>query len=48
MYAHLHPCPSWKKISEVLLECGFDQQAEEVENIYVQGMHVRVPYFHIV
>ena len=36
-YAHVHPCPSWKKISEVLLECGLDQQAEEVNNVYVQG-----------
>ena len=36
-YTHHHPCPSWKKISEVLRGCELDQQAEEVENNYVQG-----------
>ena len=38
-YAHYHPCPSWKKISKVLRYCELDQQADEVENTYVQGMH---------
>lgn len=39
-YAHHHPCPSWKRISEVLRLCHLYQQADEVENTYVQGMHV--------
>ena len=38
-YTHRHPCPSWKKISEVLRLCDLDQRADEVENTYVQGMH---------
>jgi hypothetical protein len=37
-YAHHHPCPSWKRINEVLWRCGLDQQAEEVQNTYVEGM----------
>ena len=41
-YTHNHPCPSWKVISEVLREHHLDQQAEMVENIYVQGMHINV------
>ena len=39
-YTHRHPCPSWKKISEVLRRRLLRQQADEVENTYVQGMHV--------
>ena len=38
-YAHHHPCPSWKKINEVLRQCYLYQQAEEVKNTYVEGMH---------
>ena len=41
-YAHHHPCPSWKKISGVLWECDLYQQVNEVENTYVQGIHVHV------
>ena len=41
-YANHHPCPSWKRIGEVLRECDIFQQAKEVENIYVQGMHARL------
>ena len=41
-YTHQHPCPSWKKVVETLRLCGLDQQADEVENTYVQGMHVRL------
>ena len=37
-YAHHHPCPSWKRISEILRMCVLYQQAREVENIYVQGI----------
>ena len=43
-YTHRHPCPSWKKISEVLMECDLDQQADEVKNTYVQGMHVHIHF----
>ena len=39
-YAHHHPCPSWNKISMVLWGCYLVEQAEEVKNTYVQGMHV--------
>ena len=39
-YSHHHPCPSWKKINEVLRRCELYQQADEVENTYVQGMTV--------
>ena len=38
-YAQRYPWPSWKRISEVLWNCGLNQQAKEVENTYVQGMH---------
>ena len=41
-YAHHHPCPSWKKINEVLWKCNLDKEADEVENTYVQGMYVHV------
>ena len=41
-YAHHHPCPSWKRIGEVLRRCDLDQQADEVENTYVQGMHAHL------
>ena len=38
-YAHQHPCPSWRKVVEVLEWCELDQEASEVENAYVQGMN---------
>ena len=38
-YTHHHPCPSWKKISEVLKDCNLHKQAEEVENTYIQSVH---------
>ena len=41
-YAHHHPCPLWKRISEVLRRCHLRQQADEVENVYVQGMHAHL------
>ena len=37
-YIHYHPCPSWKVIHKVLGICSLDQEAEEVEITYVQGM----------
>ena len=43
-YVHHHPCPSWKTISEVLRRYNLNQQANEVENTYVQGMCVRVTF----
>ena len=43
-YTHHHPCLSWKNISEVLRRCHLHQQADEVENTYVQGMHVHVHF----
>ena len=39
-YIHRHPCPSWKKISELLKEYSLEQQASEVEDTYIQGMHL--------
>ena len=41
-YTHQHPCPSWKKVVETLTWYGLYQQANEVENTYVQGMHVHL------
>ena len=39
-YTHQHPCPSWKKVAKTIRLCGLHQQADEVENTYVQGMHI--------
>ena len=39
-YVHHHPCPSWKKISELLKRYSLEQQAGEVEETYIQGMHL--------
>ena len=36
-YTHHHPCPSWKKVVEVLRWCRLDQQVKEVENTYLKG-----------
>ena len=47
-YTHRHPCPTWKKISEVLRLRDLDQQADEVENTYVQGMHVHLWYIKVI
>ena len=41
-YTHQHPCPSWKKVVETLRWCFLYQQADAVENTYVQGMHVHL------
>ena len=41
-YTHHHPCPSWKKISEVLRKCELYKLAMEVKHTYVQGMHVHL------
>ena len=38
-YIHHHPCPSWKRISELLERYSLRQQASEVKGTYVQGMH---------
>ena len=38
-YIHHHPCPSWKRISELLKRYSLRRQASEVEGTYVQGMH---------
>ena len=38
-YIHHHPCPSWKRVSELLEIYSLEQQAREVEGTYVQGMH---------
>ena len=47
-YTHRHPCPSWKKIRNVLRLCDLHQQANEVENTYVQGMHVHLWYIKVI
>ena len=40
-YTHNHPCPSWKKVADVLRDHhSLGEQADEVEKIYVQGMIV--------
>ena len=39
-YVHHHPCPSWKKISELLKQHSLKHQAGEVEDTYIQGMHL--------
>ena len=36
-YTHRHPCPSWKKVAEVLRTCSLYQQVKEVENTYLKG-----------
>ena len=36
-YATDHPCPSWRKIAEVLRDFVLYQQADVVESTYVQG-----------
>ena len=47
-YTHRHPCPTWKKISEVLRWCDLYLQADEVENTYVQGMQVHLWYIKVI
>ena len=39
-YVHRHPCPSWKKICELLKKYFLIQEAYEVEDTYIQGMHL--------
>ena len=46
-YIHRHPCPSWKKISELLKEYSLEQQASEVEDTYIQGMHLTQSQDHV-
>ena len=36
LYVHQHPCPSWADIADTLGDLGLDQQADFVENTYVQ------------
>ena len=45
-YTHQHPCPSWKKVVETLRQCYLYQQVNEVENTYVQGMHVHLLFVY--
>ena len=40
-YVHNHPAASWTKIAEALRKCLLPQQADVVQNTYIQGM----PYF---
>ena len=47
-YTHRHPCPSWKKISDVLSLCRLHSQTAEVENTYVQGMRVHLWYIKVI
>ena len=42
-YIHYHPCPSWKIIHDLLWKYSLDQQAEEVEITYVQGIYAFSP-----
>ena len=37
-YVHKHPLASWTNIAQVLCWCGLPQQADMVENTYIQGM----------
>ena len=39
LYVHQHPCPSWQQVAKALRGSPFlrDQQADFVENTYVQG-----------
>ena len=37
-YANQHLWPSWKKVVDVLQECGLYQQSDDVKNTYVQGI----------
>ena len=46
-YIHRHPCPSWKKISELLKEYSLEQQASEVGDTYIHGMHLTQSQAHI-
>ena len=37
LYAHRHPCPSWQQVAVVLRGFDLDQQADYLENTYVNG-----------
>ena len=37
LYVHQHPCPSWRRIPEVLRQFSLRQQADLVEKTYVKG-----------
>ena len=42
-YTHCHPFPTWKKIVYALSLCNLDQQAQQVEETYVQGKTLCMP-----
>ena len=37
LYVHQHPCPTWGRIAIVLRCVDLPQQADVVENTYVEG-----------
>ena len=37
LYATDHPCPSWRKVAEILRRVDLHHQADVVESTYVQG-----------
>ena len=37
LYVHQHPCPSWENVVRVLSDLHLNQEAELVENTYVNG-----------
>ena len=37
-YVHNHPAASWIMVAETLYRYGLPQQADVVENTYIQGM----------
>ena len=39
-YAHNNPLASWSKVAKTLSFCRLPQEADAVENTYVQGMHL--------
>ena len=38
-YSHHHPCPSWRKVADILRVCFLHQQAWKVEDTYIKGRH---------
>ena len=46
-YTHNHPYPTWKVLVQVLRVCDLDQQAEQVQETFVQGMTLYVCTFTI-
>ena len=41
-YSHHHPCPSWKKIVDVLLNCNLNRQFEDVMVTYVKVNYLAI------